>query len=40
MELLNQLWGKDYTIYGFKIDFGDNCTQNVPQYVFKKFMIK
>ena len=43
MELLNQLWGKDYTIYGFKIDFGDNCTQNVPQYIcprFKNFMIK
>ena len=31
--ILNQLWGKDYTINGFKIDFGDDCKQNVPQNV-------
>ena len=29
MELLNQLLGKDYKIYGPKIDFGDNCTHLV-----------
>ena len=50
MELLNQLWGKDHTIYGLKIDFGDNCThlikryiKNVSRYIcprFNNFMIK
>ena len=31
MELLNQLRGKDCTIYGPKINFGDDCSHFIKK---------